>query len=95
MLYSPTVFISIMAQFKNINPYLWPGWVVAALATLEVALVLLFFTETRSMSEIRGKCSKCSSMTRLKLSLQLRTFEKMQFLVSSLCLSHIYMYFCQ
>ena len=61
-----------MAQF-DIDPYHWPGWIHAALSAAVSATVLLFFTETRSLS--RAKCStmRCTCLARLKLSAQLHS----------------------
>jgi MFS family permease len=70
---------SIMVQFKDLNPYNWPGWCIAALASVEVALVLLFFKELRSTSYIKEKITKCSSF---KISLQLKSYRTVQLLVS-------------
>ena len=74
-----TVSTSIMAQFKDINPYLWPGWFIAALGVFEIILILLFFTETRSLpSKCRTRCLSLSTC------LQLKTCQKTTFFVSVL-----------
>ena len=79
--YLCTAITSIMAQFKNLNPYHWPGWTMAAIAAVKVIIVLLFFTEIRSLSHIRGKCLKGSSISNLIHSLQLKSFSIIHFLV--------------
>ena len=83
-----TALTSIMAQFKDVNPYRWPGWSVTTLAAVMGISVMLFFTETRSLSRLKISNAKCSCLTGLKLSAQLRTKSIVQYLVSSFVAYH-------
>ena len=76
------VLNAVMAKFKDVNPYRWPGWSVTALAVLLGLLVLVFFTETRSLSQVKFSTMKCTCLTGLTLSAQLKSKSKIQFLVS-------------
>ena len=80
--FSLTAITSIMAQFKDLKPYHWPGWCMAALASVHAVLVLLFFTETRSVSHIK---EKCSSILEFKLSLQQVKSYRIKRLLVSFC----------
>lgn len=71
-----------MAKFEDINPYRWPGWSVTALATVMGLSVILFFTETRSMSQLKVSRPNCSCLTGLRLSVQLRSKSIAQYFVS-------------
>ena len=70
---------SIMALFPDLNPYHWPGWFVSALAVVHATAIIFCFTKIRSVACVRNK-SSCPS--RLKLSVQLRSKQKVQFAVS-------------
>jgi MFS family permease len=78
----PTVLNSIMANFKDLNPYRWPGWSITALSITLALIVLFFFTETRSISCSNISRMSCSCLNGLKLSAQLKSKWKMRFLVS-------------
>ena len=77
-----TVLNSIMANFKDLNPYRWPGWSVTALSITLALVVLFFFTETRSFSCANVSRKTCSCLNGLKLSAQLKSKWKIRFLVS-------------
>ena len=77
---------SIMAQFDSVNPYRWPGWVMAIMAVTYTALTLIVFREIRPPPKLKrpkGNVS-CHCLTRIKLSTQLQSDWKMQFTVSSI-----------
>jgi MFS family permease len=64
---------SIIAQF-DVNPYHWPGWAHASLSASVGLLTLLFFVETRSLSQAKPSCTRVvSCLTGIKLEAQLQT----------------------
>ncbi|CAI8018978.1 hypothetical protein GBAR_LOCUS11454 [Geodia barretti] len=64
---------SIIAQF-DVNPYHWPGWAQASLSASVGLLTLLFFVETRSLSQAKTSCSNAvSCLAGIKLEAQLQT----------------------
>ena len=82
-IYSFPVFTAIMAQFPGVNPYRWPGWFLAVQSVVTGVVVVLFFREPRSLSRMKRPCKKCSCLTGLQLSVQLKSQWKTRFLVSS------------
>ena len=71
-----------MANFRDLNPYRWPGWSVTALSITLALIVLFFFTETRSLSCANVSRKTCLCLNALKLSAQLKSKWKIRFLVS-------------
>jgi hypothetical protein len=41
------LFTSIVAQFPNVNPYHWPGWLMLSLAATQGLAILVLFWEPR------------------------------------------------
>ena len=85
--YTCTVYLfiavsSIVAQFKGVDPYHWPGWFTAAIAALMATAVLFCFRETRTLSYLRGNCTKCSHWSIFKLSFELKAINIVWCLVS-------------
>ena len=78
-----SAFTAIMAQFPGVNPYRWPGWFLAVQSVVTGVVVVLFFREPRSLSRMKRPCKKCSCLTGLQLSVQLKSQWKIRFLVSS------------
>ena len=68
----PLAINSVMAQF-NVNPYHWPGWMLAALTTAVAVCAFFFFVETRSFSRARPSCKTVSYLVGLKLEAQLQS----------------------
>jgi hypothetical protein len=72
------VSASVMAQFPDVNPYRWPGWLLTAMASTQVALVLICFRETSTVTWVDISSFKCSCLSGLKLSAQLMSKWKVQ-----------------
>lgn len=70
-----------MTQFKGLEPYHWPGWFIAALAIVLAAIVLLTFSEPRTLKHIKG-CVYWKLWRRLPLSINLRSEWKIRLIVS-------------
>ena len=71
--FSSPAMNSIIAQF-DVNPYHWPGWAQASLSASVGLLTLLFFVETRSLSQAKTSCSNAvSCLAGIKLEAQLQT----------------------
>ena len=67
-----------MAQYA-INPYHWPGWMLTTSTACVGILTFLFFVETRSLAQVKTKCSHVNS---LKLSVVLSNKWKNHAIVS-------------
>ena len=80
---------SIVSQFPDVNPYHWPGWFMVAVAMIYVIVVTLLFRETHPCSFVLDRTKRISCATRMKLSLQLRSFSKTRFIVSHTIASNI------
>ena len=72
---------SIMTQFKGLEPYHWPGWFIAALAIVLAVIVLLTFSEPRTLKHIKG-CVYTKLWRGLQLSINLRSEWKIRLIVS-------------
>ena len=70
-----------MAQFKDLEPYRWPGLFVAAIALVYAIIVALTFVETRRFSHLKTALD-CECVTGLKLSMGLKSGWKVRLLVS-------------
>ena len=76
---------SIMAQFKSIEPYHWPGWFITAVAVVYAVIVTLTFTEPWPFAQLKG----CKCWTGLKLSLELRSGWRIRLAVSFFPCVHV------
>ena len=72
---------SIMAQFKSVEPYHWPGWFVTALSLLYALIATLTFTEPRPLDGLKGALT-CQCWTGFKMSLELKSGWKIRLIVS-------------
>jgi MFS family permease len=72
---------SIVAQFDRVNPYQWPGYFLAALAVLYGFVMIIFFRDIRSLPKLKEIKLNCRCLTGLKLTKQLQSNWKMQFVV--------------
>ena len=78
----PAGSTAIVSQFDSVNPYYWPGYFVAALAVLYGCIMLIFFRDIRPPPKLNQLKVKCQCLSGIKLTTQLQSNWKMQFVVS-------------
>jgi MFS family permease len=77
------VFTSIVAQFPNVNPYHWPGWLMLSLAATQGLAILVLFWEPRPFTtpKIPHLMSLSSSKLSFKLTGRWKRFFSYVFLI--------------
>lgn len=75
---------SVVSLF-DVNPYHWPGYFISALAILYSCIVLLFFRDIRSPPNLKQLVQKWHCLSGLRLTTQLKTKWKLEFIASFKC----------